>query len=924
MTFESPEWFLLLPALLLLALVVKRVHLFTPLRILILALLTTLMAKPAYDSLDQHLDLWVLLDRSDSTEDLVNQGLPEWKKILEKSKPTKDDRILYVDYASDVSIQQANSERATYTGSRKLTRTQLALEDVLARRDANRPSRIVIFTDGYATEPLHEVANKLSEQGIPVDFRLISENSFEDFRVARIDLPTQSQVGEPFLFGVTVKGYRDGEVPITLYRNNTAIETSSVTLTNGVGKVEFTTRIQKAGSYKYSAKIAPADDAHAGNNTSERWIQITGGPRVLLVTNYDNDPLEKVLQAQSYAVDIVTDSESLTIGQLSGTKSVIFNNVPAHEVPTQFLDALSFYITEQGGGFMMVGGKRSFAAGGYYQSPIDPLLPISMELKNDHRKLSVAMSIVMDRSGSMAMSVPGAGGGVVTKMELANTGASEAIKLLGANDQIAVYAVDSEPTTIIPLQTIGANKGALTKKTRKIISAGGGIYVYNGLKAAWDDLKKSKISTKHIILFSDASDTEEPGDYKKLIAEMQREGATISVIGLGTNKDPDAALLEDIAKRGKGRMFYTEKAVDIPQLFAQETVTLARSAFLTDPVGALATGQWNDVSNEPLEWSPQVDAYNLSYARPKAITSLLSKDEYVAPLVTHWRRGMGRVAAVAFPLGGEHSEIVRNWDAYGNFSQTLINWLNGDRFPPGITMRHRLEGTRLTIDLLYDTTSDGHNWTKEFALNPPRIKLEEEDGAVYDLSWKRIAPGHYSLSKDLQEGILIKGAIQAGGYALPFGPMIVGASTEWAFDAERVAELKALSVQTNGNELTDISKAWIRPEVSKQKNLLLPLGIAILLLALLEALVTRTGYKFSLPSFKRAEPALAQVTPDPIKPGFTSIAGRVGYSRKAKAAKQQEDTPQPEKPKPTLPPAEPKKEKVVSRSERFAKAKKRK
>ena len=38
-----------------------------------------------------------------------------------------------------------------------------------------------------------------------------------------------------------------------------------------------------------------------------------------------------------------------------------------------------------------------------------------MELKNEHRKLSVAMAVVMDRSGSMSMS---AGGGK-SKMDLA-------------------------------------------------------------------------------------------------------------------------------------------------------------------------------------------------------------------------------------------------------------------------------------------------------------------------------------------------------------------------------------------------------------------------------------------------------------------------------------------------------------------------
>ncbi len=72
---------------------------------------------------------------------------------------------------------------------------------------------------------------------------------------------------------------------------------------------------------------------------------------------------------------------------------------------------------------------------------------------------------------------------------------------------------------------------------RSIRSAGGGIYVYTGLKAAWEALKTSTAGQRHVILFADAADAEEPGDYQKLIGEMAAQGVTVSVIGLGTRSD---------------------------------------------------------------------------------------------------------------------------------------------------------------------------------------------------------------------------------------------------------------------------------------------------------------------------------------------------------------------------------------------------
>lgn len=891
MTFSAPEWFLLIPVFILLGLICRGLRIWQPLRVLIILTLTVLLTDPRMDRQQNALDLWVMLDRSESTEDLIDKGLPEWKKLLEDSKPSRQDRLRFIDYASEVVEQKPGTETAVFTGSRKLTRTNLALQNIMALAPEDRPSRVLIFSDGYSTEPLAEAAAKLSRMGIPLDFRLVREAATDDFRIARLHTPVRSQVGEPFVLGVTVRGFKDTTIPLVIKRNGQTLSETTVKIIGGTGNAEFTDRITRSGSYEYTAEIQPEKDAHPGNNRAERWIEVTGGPRVLLVTKYINDPLAAALQDQDYDVQVVSEPGSLRVGQLAGARSVVFNNVPAFEVPAAFQDALNFYVREQGGGFMMVGGKQSFGSGGYFQSAIDNLLPVSMELKNEHRKLSVAMAIVMDRSGSMSMSA-GAG---KSKMDLANTGAARAVELLGMMDQVCVFAVDSAAHKIVPLIDIKDKKNAIIGKIRKIKSQGGGIYVYTGMAAAWKELQKSPAGTRHVILFSDAADSEEPGNYRRLLAEMTKEGCTVSVIGLGTPADSDAGFLKDIAKLGKGRCFFTNRPADIPRLFAQETVTIARSAFITDPVGTRATGKWSEVSAKPFSWLPQADGYNLSYARKDATTSLATTDEYLAPLVAHARRGIGRTAAVSFPLGGKYSEKVRTWPQYGDFIQTLTQWLMGDQLPAGIGLRHRLEGTRLTIDLLYDN----EEWGQKFAIHPPRIRLldGESTGTPYEVAWKRISPGRFSLTRDLEEGTLIRGAIQTGEHAIPFGPIIVGSSTEWAFDPDRLAELRSVSAQTGGRELVDLSQAWLRPPVIHETDLRIPLVIAALLFILLDALVTRTGWKLPLPAVGK------------------------GGGKKVTL-----DTPSSDVPDVTIPPTAPKPEAppTASRSSRFDRAKRKK
>jgi hypothetical protein len=886
-TFEEPLWFLLIPALVCLALLRRKLRLHLPLRSLGLLLLVCLLANPKLSREEKALDLWVLLDRSNSTEGLVDENLADWMGILKKAKPTADDEIRVINFGSEV-LTQGEGETATYTGRRDLTRTGLAMQTALAIAREDRPSRMLLFSDGYSTEPLLDLAEKFEAQEVPLDFRLVRDEIQDDFRIARVQVPARTLLGEPFVISVTCRGHADGVLPLEIMRGEQSLLQTEVTLIDGVGKVDFTDRLGQPGAYRYSARISPKLDAHPGNNVMEQWVEISGGPRVLLLTSYLNDPLAESLMRQGFEVELVTDTASLHLGQLAGARACVFNNVPAHQVPRDFQHALDFFVRDQGGGLLMIGGESSFGSGGYYESPIDKLLPVSLELKSEHRKISTALAIVMDRSGSMAAQV-----GRVTKMDLANNGAINAINLLGDNDHIAVSAVDSEPHDFVPMTQLRGQRNSVIGKVRKITSMGGGIYLYVGLEAAWEQLQKAPSKTRHIILFSDAADTEVPGNYRKLINEITAAGATISVIGLGTDKDADAALLLDVATRGKGRIFFTEDPAEVPIIFSQETVTIARSAFLKEPVSTRATGQWGEISPQEPRWLPTVDAYNLSYPKPEATVALVSQDEYLGPLVSHMRVGAGRSMAISFPLGGENSEKAREWDGYGDFAQTCGRWLMGLDLPPGLALKHKIEGNSLSLDLLYDPDE----WGEKIAETPPQVRLAADGAAGFEVMWQRIAPGHFNLTRQLEEGTVVRGSAIVGNYTLPFGPFNVGGSAEWTFDPERVKELRQLSAGTGGRELLDLTKAWVRPPQERVTDIRVWLALATLLCLLLDALITRAGWPLwakqeagqkseaPLARKKRASPELKAKKVENYEPSTSSSASRRARFERSKRRK---------------------------------------
>ena len=836
MKLSAPEWLLLVPLLLFLIWYVKSIQWRRPLRLVCLALLVFALCDPQLSRFSPGLDLWVLVDQSSSAADALAAHENEIEDLLTRSRGSSDS-IRFLDFAETAEERTTESERV-YEGDRDSTRIAKAVEVALARMKDDRAARLLVLTDGYSTEPLSGLVSRLRAQQVALDYRLLESTDQQDYQVDYLHTARRVRAGEPFLIEFQVSGHPDAMVPYEILRDGHGIGRGDLPVKDGIGSLRFTDRVVAASSHHYQVLITPEHDAIAGNNIGQSWLEVVAGPRVLLVTNYPDDPLIAALHEEQIDVDVENNPSALQPGRLSGARAIILNNVPANRLPPEFLSAIDFFVRDQGGGLLMAGGKYSFGSGGYFKSPVDELLPVSIELRTEHRKLSVAMAIVMDRSGSMSLDV----GNGLTKMDMADDGAARAVDLLGPNDAVSVIAVDTEPHVIVPLTQVGNDTGGISRPIKHIASMGGGIYVGVALKAGWEQLKKSTAGQRHLVLFADASDSVEPADYKETIAEMVKAGVTISTIGMGSETDKDAGLLTEIAALGRCRSYFNANPEQLPTIFAQETVAIARSAFLKDPVDVQPASGWAEIAAQPITWLPSVDGYNLSYLRPEATAALFAKDEYQAPLVAFWQRGMGRTAAVSFPLGGEFSQRVRAWNEYGNFNRTLLRWLLGQDTPPGLGLRTRLQGTELQVSLLYD-----QSWEERIAQQPPRLQiaLQNENGTPITSSptWQRIAPGRYDASVHLPATRYLRGAVQVGAFVLPFGPIVAGSSPEWTRDRHRLEELKALSEASGGEQRLDLPSIWQAPRASGMTPLRRYVLIALLVAMLFEFLQTRLQWK---------------------------------------------------------------------------------
>src|SRR5690554_7926649 len=99
---------------------------------------------------------------------------------------------------------------------------------------------------------------------------------------------------------------------------------------------------------------------------------------------------------------------------------------------TEQMKLLDQYVKELGGGLLVAGGDASFGPGGYYGSYLEEILPVEFEPKKKRETPSLALMLVIDKSGSMAGD----------RIELAKEASKAAVKILGKNDKVGVIAFD--------------------------------------------------------------------------------------------------------------------------------------------------------------------------------------------------------------------------------------------------------------------------------------------------------------------------------------------------------------------------------------------------------------------------------------------------------------------------------------------------
>jgi uncharacterized membrane protein len=629
---------------------------------------------------------------------------------------------------------------------RKGTDLGRALDFASAIFPASGTKRLVLLTDGNDTGGrAAEAAGRFAAAGIALSVVPLRNAAAPEVLVERVEIPRRLKQGEPFDLTALLRSNVETKARVKLYQNQFLLESRDLALRPGAN--EFKAANLKAdGSFiAYEVEVVPEQDTAPENNRGQATASLRGRPRVLLVEAEETRtrPLAAALRSEHILVETrAVSGLPRTIEDLQQFDLFLLSDVSALHLGREQMDLYRRWVQDFGGGFALLGGENSYGVGGYYRTPIEQMLPVRMEHEDRQDTPSVAMLIVLDRSGSMSAQAGGQ-----TKMALANQGAVFALNVLQSRDQFGVTAVDTRVHVVTPLQPVAGKTGA-EQKILAITAGGGGIYIYTSLADAFQRLRDVSARIKHVLLFSDAADAEEKaagemsdgtrtgGNSLDLAAAMLSSRITTSVVALGTEQDKDTAFLRTLAERGNGRFYLTSDATTLPQIFSTETMKVAQSSLIEEP--SLPVPVKPHAITAGFDWSqaPLLLGYNAT--KPKPTAELLLATERGEPLLATWRYGLGHSAAFTSDAKARWAAEWLQWPGFGKFWTQVVRGLMRKSDQSSFQVNTREAGDR--IELTIDAIRPDGAFRNEL---PVTVGMRAADGATTSIEAVQDAPGSY-------------------------------------------------------------------------------------------------------------------------------------------------------------------------------------
>ncbi len=775
------------------------------LRCALMAVLLIALFKPTIPRLVDRLNVMFLLDASDSISLAARENAYRFAAQAVSSMRPGDQAGLIVFGEQAVLDQPLHAtpklDRPQTAVGGRATNIAQALQLGMATTPAGQANRYVVLTDGRQNQGnALSVAQAAKDAGADIYYVPAPLTFTQEVVVESMVLPQEVKFGEPFQAKVVAWSQADTQGRLSLYRNGEFLGSQMVRLSAGKNVYTYRQSLEQSGIHVYQAAIEVEGDTIEENNRAIGTVVVRGRPQVLLAEkNRDQaQALAAALRSQHVDVSVVEpDRIPKDMAGLQKYDGIILSNVSSLKLTKQQMGYIRDYVREYGGGLIMVGGEESFGLGGYYRTPVEEALPVTMEVKQKLEIPSLAVVVSIDRSGSMAMTT---GDEKVTKLDIAKEASHLVVDLLDERNEVGVMSWDTEFVWDSPLRP-ARDKQAIHRAIATI-KAGGGTDGYPALKESYQVLFDRPALLKHVIFLSDGQMTR--GDFAGLLRRMAKDKITVSTVAIG--KDADVPLMVDIAKWGRGRFYYTEDDSTIPRIFTLETQLASKASLVEQPFKPVLASPAHEAIQD-IGWkdAPPLGGYVATTLKGTADMVLMTHQE--DPLLATWRYGLGRAAAFTSDAKPKWAVLWVRWSGFNKFWSQLVRWTlrTGTRSDTVATVSRTDEVGEVLVDAV-DSKGEFIN----FLDSQVGVVAPDKARTVVDL--EQIGPGRYRGRFPAgQEGVYLVGMAQRRGEQM-VGSQLAGLVVPYGQEFRDLGVdetmLRELSELTGGGVLAEPGDAF--------------------------------------------------------------------------------------------------------------------
>lgn len=724
------------------------------LRIAFVALVALGLSRLARTATTQKVATVYIVDVSDSVPD---EALGDAREVVQKARDElpEDGALRLITFARRprvVDLEAAEAEGQTEIPIERHrnaagetvdlgagTNLQAALQLAYGLFPPGYLKRVVILSDGVQTDgDLLSEVNRAADFGVRVFTVPYRRPVPGEVAVTDFTLPEKVNVGETFEVRANVYASRKTKARARLYQGETLNGLEGVReldLAPGPNDVVFKSVVRFAGQVTYELKLDQiADDKFAENNEYATTVDVPGRPSVLYIegTPEHAQPLSSALTAQQFDVDVRSAvGFPGSLKELERFDFLIVSDVPKEAMSLQSQDLVERYVRDLGGGFLFAGGENGYGLGGWYRSTIEKILPVRMDNEKKKEMPSVAMALVMDRSGSMT-GLP---------IEMAKEAAKATVEVLAPDDLVEVIAFDSAPQRYVKLQP-ARNRTRIANDIARI-QPGGGTEIFSALDAAYQDMTVVQARRKHVILLTDGKASQ--SGIRDLVSAMIAESITVTTVGLGGEVDDQ--LLKMIADVGGGRYHSVPDPNNLPRIFTKETEMIARAAAVEEWFPVTQVGSAQFLRGVDVGTAPYLHGYVSTQMKPAPAEELLTSDT-AEPILARWRVGLGWTLAWTSDVKARWAVEWLRWPGFEKFWGQLVHEHMRQKHTRELDMKAEIVGGELRASVDAFTPDERFENGLESKLS---IIGPEPGGDTRVVDLRQIAPGRYEVDTPLDK-----------------------------------------------------------------------------------------------------------------------------------------------------------------------------